>query len=614
MTETVRLADYVFDLLAAAGVSEVFLLPGGGAMHLVDAAGRHPAIQYLPQHHEQACGIAAEANGRVNENIGVAVVTTGPGATNALTPVAGAWIESTPLLVISGQVKRPDLLNGRALRQSGVQEVDVVSMVRPVTKYAVIVDDPSRIRYHVEKALYLARHGRKGPVWLDIPLDVQGAPIDPAQQQGFDPAELPPLATASAAVADSFVAELWAALQAAQRPLLLLGHGVRLSGAAARILPLLEALAVPVVTTWNALDLLPHEHALCVGRPGSVAVRAPNFAVQNCDLLLAIGARLDNIVTAYNPAAFAGHARKFVVDIDANELLRHGLPDGQTLALDAAEFIGRLSARAQAQPLAAPADWIATCQDWKQRFGICDGQPFPNRGVISHFHVVEALSEALPEGGLIVTGSSGLAVEAFYTGFRNKPGQRLFLTSGLGAMGYGLPAAIGACLANGGKKTFLVESDGSLQLNLQELATLRGVNLPIVVFLLNNHGYTSIRNTQRNYFASRFVGTGAEAKLFLPDIVALAAVYGIAGARINSVEELAAGLAAAVAAPGPYICDISLIADEVLWPRVSSQPQADGSMVTLPLEDMTPLLSLADLQREMRVPLNPASLKARGHG
>lgn len=609
MTATLRGADYLFDLLAAAGVREVFLLPGGGAMHLVDAVGKHPGLRHVPQHHEQACGIAAEAAGRVRGDIGVALVTTGPGATNALTPVAGAWIESTPLLVVSGQVKRADLLAGRPLRQSGVQEVDIVALARAVTKYAVTILEPTQIRYHVERALYLARHGRQGPVWLDVPLDVQGAPVDPATQVGFDPSELeresvsPPLA--------DYVGRLRDALAAAERPLLLLGHGVRLAGAAALVGELVAALPLPVVTTWNALDLLPFEHPQVVGRPGAVALRAPNFAVQTADLVLAIGARLDHVVTAYNPRHFARSAETWVVDIDPAELARHAIPDERRVAADAREFLAALHAAVVARPLAPRSGWLERCRGWKDRYSLCDGAEFPATGPISHFRAVDALSRHLPEASLIVTGSSGLAVEAFYTGFRNRPGQRVFLTSGLGAMGYGLPAAIGACVARGGR-TFLVESDGSLQLNLQELATIRALGLPVVIFLLNNRGYASIRNTQRNYFQGRYVGTGPEASLFLPDPADLARAYGIEALWVDDAAALDATLAQAVAHPGPLLCDLRLVADEVLWPRVSSQPQPDGSMVSLPLEDMTPLLPLEVLAGELGIPLLPASYLARG--
>ncbi len=599
MATPVRLADYVMAFLAERGARHVFLLPGGGAMHLVDALGSCAGLKYVAQHHEQAVGIAAEAYARVAERPGVALVTTGPGATNAVTPVTGAWIESVPLVVISGQVKRADLMRGAPVRQRGVQEVDIVRMVAGVTKYAVTVEDPLSIRYHLEKALFLATEGRQGPVWIDLPLDVQGAPIDPDALQGFEPpapADSAPLAAA--------IARVVAALARSERPLLLAGHGVRLAGAAAPFRRLVEALGVPVLTTWNALDLLPFDHALCVGRPGAVAVRAPNLAVQNCDLLITIGARLDNVVTAYNPAQFARSAHKIIVDVDPNELAKHTLPDAETVEADACAFVEALLAAAP--PRADRPAWLARCAAWKARWTRLDGQALPTSGPIGHSHVADRLSEALPPDTLIVTGSSGLAVEAFYLTFRNKPGQRVFLTSGLGAMGYGLAAAIGAATAHGGKIA-LVESDGSMQLNVQELATVRAQNLPIIIFLLDNQGYASIRATQRGYFAGRYVGTGPEANLGMPDWEALAAAYGIPAMRIDDAADLDAGLARAWSQDGPLLCVIGLVKDEALWPRVAAQPQPDGTIVSMPLEDMSPLLPLDRLEAEMLVPLSEAS-------
>jgi acetolactate synthase-1/2/3 large subunit len=603
-----RVADYLMSRLAEAGAEHVFLLPGGGAMYLNDALACEKRLTPIPCHHEQACGIAAEAWGRVRESFGVCMVTTGPGATNVITPVAGAWIESIPLLVISGQVKRPDLLAGRPLRQGGVQEVDIVPMIKSVTKYAVTIDDPQQIRYHLERALYEMRDGRHGPVWLDVPLDVQGAPIDPDTLPGFTPP------VKNEPELDANCAQLMSLLARAERPLLLAGHGVRLAGAAKPFLALAERLKIPVATTWNALDLLPWEHPLCVGRPGVVALRGGNFAVQNCDLLISIGCRLDNIITAYNPRGFARGARKVVIDVDANEIDKLDMDIELRIVADAGRAIAALADRTgdfvagdNTQP------WIARCADWKRRYPVNDGQPFPASGPINHYHFSSALSDAIPPDTIVGTGSSGLAVEVFYTVFRNKPGQRVFLTSGLGSMGYGLPAAIGACLANDRQPMIAVESDGSLQLNLQEFATLAAQQLPISLIVMNNGGYASIRNTQRNYFAGRYIGTGPEAGLLLPDLEQVAATYGLPFRRISDAAELGT-LAEILATPGPRIIDLQLTPSEILYPKVAALPQADGSMLSMPLEDMSPLLSLAQLENEMSIPLLAASRLARANG
>lgn len=599
-----RVSDYIADFIANAGVEHVFLLPGGGAMHLVDAVGKNPRLKAVPCLHEQACAISAEAYARINENFGVAIVTTGPGATNAITGVVGAWIESVPMLVISGQVKRPDMLKGAPLRQKGVQEVDIISMVKPVTKYAVTIRNPEDIRQELERAVRLARTGRQGPVWIDVPLDIQGAPIDPGALKGLD--ESTPVATQS--VMSDAVSGVFKLLLAAERPLVLAGHGVRLSGASRIFKELVEALGIPVVTTWNALDLLPYDHRLLVGRPGVVALRAPNFAVQNCDLLISIGSRLDNIITAYNPRGFARAAHKVVIDVDRNEIEKLDMEIALSVESDAAEFLSAMQARVTSMPSLDIDAWRERCAEWKTHYAITNEMTFPSQGEINHFQAMDALSDAIPEGTLICTGSSGLAVEVFYTVFRNKPGQRVFLTSGLGSMGYGLPAAIGACFAGGCKPMVAIESDGSLQLNIQELATMRAFNLPICLIILNNAGYASIRNTMRNYFSGRYVGTGPEAGLWLPDLEAVARTYEIPFLRISDVTELPS-LHDVFALPRPLLVDLRLTANEALAPKVAAMPQSDGSMISMPMEDMSPLLPLDVLKAEMLIPLSDASLR-----
>lgn len=604
MSRTIRVADFIADFIADCGVGHVFMLPGGGAMHLNDGLAQCERLQAVACLHEQAAAIAAEAYARVNENIGVAMVTTGPGATNAITAVAGAWIESVPLMIISGQVKRADMLRDAPLRQKGVQEVDIISMVKQVTKYAVTVENPADIKQVMQEAYYRAREGRAGPVWIDVPLDVQASPVNPDTLSGFEPP-----ATAATSDLSTQIAELQTLLAQAQRPVLLAGHGIRLAGAATLFQQVVEQLGIPVVATWNAMDLLPYEHPLFVGRPGVVALRAPNFAVQNCDLLISIGSRLDNIITAYNPRGFARAATKVVVDVDLNEIDKLDMDIRLPITADALDFLTQLSHQ-PLQPLHC-AQWRQRCQDWKQRYPVNDGAGFGDNAQISHYQFVDTLSDVAKPDTLISTGSSGLAVEAFYTVFRNQPGQRIFLTSGLGSMGYGLPAAIGACFANGLKPMLAIESDGSLQLNIQELATVRAFNLPMCILIMNNGGYCSIRNTQRNYFNERYIGTGPEAGLWLPDLEKVAATYELPFMRIADPVNLHAQLAQALAIGGPCLIDIRLIENETLAPKASAMPQPDGSIISMPLEDMSPLLPLEKLQQEMLVPLTEGSLKSQ---
>ncbi|MCV7074716.1 acetolactate synthase [Mycobacterium szulgai] len=603
MSKTMRLADYVFARLREEGVDAVFLVPGGGAMYLVDALGQNQDIRYVPTHHEQAASIAAEAYSRINGHLGCALVTTGPGATNAITGVTGAWIESVPLLVLSGQVKRADLMGDSGVRQKGPQEVDIVSMVQPITKYAVTVLDPSEIRYHFEKAVHLATTGRRGPVWLDIPLDVQAAQIDASTLNGYVPETVsdPNLGADAAAVIEL--------LNAAERPIILAGHGIRLAEAADDFRELYEALGIPVATTWNAADLIPSGHRLSVGKPGTVAQRPPNFAIQNSDLILAIGARLDNVVTAYNPAKFGRHAPKVIVDVDPAELGKFPaeMNIARTVCADAQDFIRAMLAQKEGIAAKDRSPWLQRCNDWKTRYPINDGAPFPKSGVISHYHLTKVLADEIPEDTLIVTGSSGLAVEIFYTGFANKPGQRIFLTSGLGAMGYGLPAMVGAGLASNAKSYVGVEGDGSLMMNIQELQTIRMLDLPLKLFLFDNGGYASIRNTQRNYFDGRYVGTGPEGRLGLPDFVSLAQANGIAAMRIEDAADLVTGVREALSRRGPLIVDVRVQNNEALWPKSAALPQPDGSIRSMPLEDMSPLLPRAEFGANMIVPLDPAS-------
>lgn len=597
-----NVADYILWRLQNIGATHVFVLPGGGAMHLNDALARS-SLTAVPCHHEQACGIAAESHGRVSETFGVAMVTTGPGATNIITPVAGAYIESTPLFVVSGQAKRCDLLRGRPLRQTGVQEVAIVPIVQSITKYAALVEEPLKIAEHMDAAIDAMLEGRRGPVWLDVPLDVQASPL----LENY--AETHKATTIATATPPNFdMALVLNALRNAKKPLILAGHGVRLAGAAKQFAEVVEALGIPVALTWNALDLLPHAHPLYVGRPGVVALRASNFAVQNCDLLLAIGCRLDAIVTAYNLEGFARNAKRIVVDVDANELVRQ--PSGvTTIHSDAKIFLQALtSANSPACEIDA---WRTRCRSWKERFSVNDGKALESEGAIGHYQFADAISDVLPQNALIATGSSGLAVEAFYTAFRNKPGQRVFLTSGLGAMGYGVPAFVGAALARKTGPLYLIESDGSLQLNVQELATIAAQKIPAVIVIMNNGGYASIRNTQKNYFASRFLGTGPEAGLVMPNLEKVAAAYGFSYASVEGPEQLREKLSRALAGPTPRLVDVRLREFEVLFPKCAAIPRPDGSIVSMPLEDMSPLLSLDDLQAELDTPALAASRAAR---
>jgi acetolactate synthase-1/2/3 large subunit len=606
---TIRVADFVSNFISQQSVKAIFFVPGGGNMFLADAIGNNRDLIKVPQHHEQAAAISAEAYGRVSEDIGVALVTTGPGGTNAITGVAGAWIDSSPLLVISGQVKRSDLKGDTGVRQMGPQEVDIIKLVTPITKYAITIMDPHEVRFHLEKAVYLSRNGRRGPVWIDIPLDVQAAHVDFNKLVGFDPNELSTSNYTNVSQNANIVFDM---IQNSSRPLILAGHGVRQSGAAKKFIEFVELLNIPVATTWLACDLLPSNHHLSVGRPGTVAQRVPNFAIQNCDLLISIGARLDNVTTAYNPKKFGKNAKKIMIDVDPCELEKMGESIDLKIECDALFFINEMIKICKSKYINTKSSWLAFCNELKIRFPVNDGKQFSKSGVISHYHLTSALSYHAPENSLFVTGSSGLSVEVFYSSFEVKHGQRIFLTSGLGAMGYGLPALIGAGIANGMKSFLAMESDGSLMMNVQELSTISSLNLPVKLFIYNNCGYASIRNTQRTYFQGRFVGTGPEAGLNFPDIAKLAEVHGIPAITIEDASELDEKIKYVMSySGGPILCNVILNTDEILQPKSSAILQSDGSLLSMPLEDMSPLLTLDRLQSAMLFPVDDISIKAR---
>lgn len=600
-----RVADYIIQYFVEHGARHVFLLPGGGAMHLNDAVACNKDLQPVICHHEQVCGIAAEACGRSSTaGFGVAMVTTGPGATNVITPVAGAWIESLPLFIISGQVKRSDALAGRKLRQGGVQEVDIVSIVRPITKFVHTLNDPQRVKAALDEAFWNMREGRPGPVWIEVPLDVQAAQINPEKLENWIPREANKQKQLGTQL--SAFKEL---LANAKRPIILAGHGIRIAQAEILFEKMIDRLKIPCVFTWNACDLLAWDNPLYVGRPGVVASRAPNFAIQNCDLLIAIGSRLDNVITAYNPKGFARMAHKVVVDIDQNELERHEMQFDLAINVDAKAFISSILAD-ECFEYSAPVEWMDRCSGWKRRYPANESSSTATDNVMGHYDFVDCLSENLQPNTNVITGSSGFAVEAFYTGFRNRPGQRIFLTSGLGSMGYGLAAAIGCCIGSALRPTYCIESDGSLMMNLQELATLTSYNLPITVIIMNNGGYASIRNTQKNYFSSRFIGTDQKSGLFIPDIVSIAGAFGIEAVEVTNPTELSEALSGKLPSR-PRLINVILAKDEVLSPKVSAIPQPDGSMISMPLEDMSPLLPLEVLKHEMLIPLTEQSYRSR---
>jgi acetolactate synthase I/II/III large subunit len=590
----VKLSDYLWDRIAAEGVEHVFMLPGGGCMHLVDALGRSTRLKFICNLHEQGTSVAVDAYAQVR-GFAAGLVTTGPGGTNALTGLAAAWLDSTPCIFISGQVKRADLKRDAGVRQQGFQEIDIVTLVRSITKYAVTVEDPQQIRWHLDKAFHLAHSGRPGPVWIDIPLDVQAEEVDPAALQAWTPELVPPQELGQSACRTISL------LQAANRPAMLVGNGVRLAGALPELLQLIQKLGIPVLTTWKAADFLADDHPLAAGRPGASGQRAANFTQQNSDCLLVLGARLDLGQVAYMHGLFARGARKIVVDVDPAELAKLKMDLELAVPADVGEFIRALLALLP-QPQPAHRVWLNQVQEWKRRYPVLRSEYWNERGHVNAYVLMEVLSGLLGEGDVLVPGSSGQASELTCQAFQLRAGLRMLNSQGLGPMGFGIPAALGACVASGGRRTVCIDGDGGFHMNIQELEVIRRLDLPIKFFVLDNQGYGSIRNSQRAYFQGRLVASDATSGLTLPHTLAVAEAYGIATARLESHEGIGEKLEKLLALPGPMVCEVRMDPDQPTLPRVTSYQKADGSMSSRPMEDMFPLIDREEFRANMFIP------------
>jgi len=596
----VRLADYVANTLADHGISDVFMITGGGAMHLNDAIGRCHRLRYVCCHHEQACTIAAQGYYRLTNRLAAVNVTTGPGGTNAITGVYGAWVDSLGMVVVSGQVKWETLVRstGLPLRQLGDQEIDIVRLVEPITKYAVMVIEPSSIRYHLEKAIHRARTGRPGPVWLDIPMNVQGANIDPAALTGFDPAEdVSPRSEATLAAACARILEK---LGNAKRPVIYAGSGIRLAGVADEIVAVAERLRIPIATGFNGHDLIPSDHPLFVGRPGTIGDRAGNFAVQNADVVLVLGCRLNIRQVSYAWEYFARAAYRIMVDIDPLELQKPTVKPDLAVHADVADVVRRLCA---APPVGSDEreQWIDWCRARRARYPVVLPQYWNGTNGVNPYCFADALFEALESDDIVVTGDGTACITTFQAA-KLKRGQRLFSDSGSAPMGFDLPATVGACIGADRRRVVCVTGDGSVMLNLQELQTIRGYNLPVKIFLLNNNGYHSIRQTQRNFFPGNDVGSGPESGVTFPDFQRVAYGFDIPFRRACHHGELAAAIRGTLDEQGPAICELVLDLAQPFSPKVSSKRLPDGRMVTAPLEDMAPFLPREEFLENMIVP------------
>lgn len=575
------------------------MVAGGAAMHLNDSIAREQRLRHVCHHHEQAAAMAADGYARVLGAPAVVCVTAGPGGINALNGVFGAWTDSIPMIVISGQVKRETcmaVMGMRGLRQLGDQEVDIIHMVQPIAKYAALIDDPQTIRYHLEQAIYLARAGRPGPCWIDIPMDVQGANIDTQSLQGYYPDEEP--------IRDielrEQVAEILTRLQNSTRPVLLVGSGVRLSGATEILGQVAKKLGIPVTTAWTAHDCLPTDHPLNCGRPGTLGDRAGNFAVQNADVLLVIGCKLGIRQVSYSWKYFARHAYKIQVDIDPAEMQKPTVRPDLAVVSDAKKFMEEMDCQLDSSSFrrCRHTTWLEWCRARVKRYDLREAFPEVSNGRLNPYWFFQTLFQQLATDDVIVCGDGAACVMPFQIASLRE-GQRMFTNSGSASMGYDLPAAVGAAFAREGHRVICLGGDGSLHMNIQELQTVKHHRLNIKIFVINNDGYLSIRSTQQAYFG-RLVGEGPSTGVSFPDYVEIGKAYGLQATRINAGNYREA-IPNALAASGPVLCDVCVDPQQQFEPKLASRALPDGRMVSSPLEDLAPFLDRKEFASNMLV-------------
>jgi acetolactate synthase I/II/III large subunit len=594
-----KLSDYIAGQLADWGVRHIFLVTGGGAMHLNDSIGNESRIQYVCNHHEQASAMAAEGYARISGQPGVVNVTTGPGGINALNGVFGGWTDSIPMLILSGQVKRETCMRAlgiTGLRQLGDQEADIVAMVANITKYAVLIDDPLSIRYHLERAWHLAQSGRPGPCWLDIPVDVQAASIDPASLRGYDSSEerhVHDNLAGDPAQLKNECREVLERIRNAKHPVILAGTGVRAAHAVAEFDELIHRLGVPVTTAW-AHDVIATDDPLFCGRQGTIGDRAGNFTVQNADVMLILGSRLNIRQTSYNWQSFAPRAFKIQVDIDTAEFRKPTVKPDMAIRTDLKQFLNQLLSQCDTQNYRSSAhdQWLAWCRDRVLRYPVvrdCQRHAGPP---LNPYYFMEQLSARLANDDVIVCGNATACIVPFQTMHLRK-GQRLISNSGSASMGYDLPAAIGASFARPGKRVICLAGDGSIQMNIQELQTVIHHRLPIKILVLNNSGYLSMRMTQSGFFG-RLTGESAASGASLPDMVKVACAYGIPSIRIDRQSQLSQ-VDRALSSEGPALVDVVLDPTQEFEPRSRSRQLPDGRIVSPNLEDMYPFLDETEL-------------------
>ena len=590
----VKLSDYVIKRLRDVyKVPRIYLVPGGGAMHLNDSVGQH--IDFVCNHHEQGCAFAAEGQARYSGELAVVNTTSGPGALNAVTGVFGQWTDSVPVLYISGQIKRATLMASFPelnIRQIGDQEVDIISVVKSITKYAVCVTKPEEIKYHIDRAIYEATTGRKGPVWIDIPLDVQGGFVEEDDLVEFTPPQKPQY--------DLKISEVVERLTKAKAPVLVAGYGIRISKQIETFKKLVDMLNVPVVTTFNGVDLMEDNHPNYIGRIGTIGQRAGNFALQNSDCVLFLGTRNNIRQASYNWESYADKAYKMIVDVDEAELKKPTVVPDLAINADLADFLPALvNAVTDELRNKNNSEWLNFCKDLKEKYCFENTPAYQQKGdIINPYSFVHKLFENLNEGDAVVTGNGSACVCAFQVGIIKK-GTRLFYNSGNATMGFDLPASIGACCARGKKQVVALAGDGSIMMNIQELQTIKHHNLPIKIFVINNDGYISMKQTQGNFFNGRLTAADSTSGVTCPNFAEVAKGFGIKGMRIEKPEALDGAIKEVLAYDGPVICEVCVEKHYIFEPKLSSRKLEDGTMISSRLEDMYPFLDRDEFNKAM---------------
>ncbi len=598
----VKIADWIAQYLVEQGIRYNFTVPGGGAMHLNVAFGHQEGLENIFVQHEQSAAIAAEGYFRATNELPMVCCTTGPGGTNTLTGVLGAWLDSIPMLIISGQIRYATTARaaGIPVRAMGDQEYDITPMVSHMTKYAEMIIEPQKVKYHIQKALYLATHGRPGPVWLDIPLDIQGGYIDPSEFVEFDPSEtadeLPP------AVTKETIAEVLEKIKNAKRPVLNVGSAIHSTDSVALMRRVAEKLNIPVAVAWDASDLMPYDNELFVGIPGLLGDRAGNWAVQNADLVLSVGCRLSCRQVGYNVKSWAREAYVIMVDIDKYELIKPSIHVELPIHADAKEFLQVLDEAIETK-LTGHEDWTRICQGWKKNYPVVSEKHYSGEGLTNAYCFLNEVSRRAAEDQFIVLGNG--TVEACLHAIHIKNNTRLISNSGAASMGYDLPAAIGCCFAIGKKDTICLTGDGSIQMNLQELQTIVFHKLPIKIFVVNNQGYHSMRQTEGNLFPEYTkVGIGPESgDLSFPEMKKIAAAYGIPYMSASCNKEIPDVVDRMLAAEGYAMCEIFVDINQKFEPKSATKKLPDGTLVSPPLEDLAPFLPREELEKIMIIPM-----------